>query len=101
MGVLRAMRKTTKKSARKFVVSGRVQGVGYRFFAERWAGQLGISGYARNLWDGTVEVYAVGDEISLEEFKQHLYEGPRMARVTGISESEEAVETHRFGFSIE
>ena len=51
------------KLARKFIVSGRVQGVGYRFFAERCANRLGVSGYVKNCWDGTVEVYAVGDNV--------------------------------------
>jgi acylphosphatase len=95
------MSKATKKTARKFVISGRVQGVGYRFFAERWAGQLGIAGSAKNLWDGTVEVYAIGDAKSLEEFKNRLYQGPSMSRVTAIRESEEPVEQHWFGFTIE
>jgi len=62
------MSKASAKVARKYVVSGRVQGVGYRYFAERCANQLGVSGYVKNCWNGTVEVYAVGDETSLEEF---------------------------------
>src|SRR5438132_524586 len=67
--------------AKKYTISGRVQGVGFRFFAERWANQLGIRGYVKNCWEGTVEVYAIGDEISLEEFKRQLAEGPRSASV--------------------
>jgi len=90
-----------KKIAKKFVISGRVQGVGYRFFAERWAEQLGISGYVKNLWDGAVEVYAIGDEASLEQFKIRLAEGPRSARVTGVSETEEAVDRRYTHFMIE
>ena len=89
------------KVAKKYVISGRVQAVGYRFFAERVANQLGICGYVRNLWDDTVEVYAIGDEASLEELKRHLAEGPRSARVTGIQETHEPVDKHYSTFMIE
>ena len=95
------MNKVTRKTAKKFVISGRVQGVGYRFFAERWAEQLGITGYVKNLWDGTVEAYAIGDTLALEEFKLRLAEGPRSARVTGVSESDEAVDRRYIRFMIE
>ena len=95
------MSKSTKRIAKKFVISGRVQGVGYRFFAERWAGQLGICGYVKNLWDGTVEVYAVGDAVSLEQFKLRLAEGPGASRVSGVSESDEAVDKRYTRFMIE
>jgi acylphosphatase len=89
------------KIAKKYVISGRVQAVGYRFFAERVANQLGICGYVRNLWDDTVEVYAIGDEATLEELKRHLAEGPRAASVTGIEESEEPVNSGYNRFVIE
>lgn len=80
-----------KKEARKFIVIGRVQGVGFRFFAEKWAHHLGLSGYVKNCADGTVEAYAVGDPIALEEFKARLAEGPRSARVDQVQEFEEQV----------
>lgn len=89
------------KVAKKYLISGRVQGVGFRFFAERVANQLGISGYVKNSWDGKVEVYAIGDETSLEEFKRHLAEGPRSARVRGIVESDESVKRRYTTFVIE
>jgi acylphosphatase len=89
------------KVARKYVISGRVQGVGFRYFAEHWAIQLGIRGYVKNCWDGNVEVYAIGDEVSLEEFKNHLAEGPRSARVTNVAESAEPVDKRRATFVIE
>ncbi|MBI1940061.1 MAG: acylphosphatase [Acidobacteria bacterium] len=89
------------KIAKKYLVSGRVQGVGYRFFAERVANQLGIHGYVKNLWDGNVEVYAIGDAASLEELKQHLAEGPRGARVSGVEESEEPVQRQYNRFVVE
>ena len=89
------------KVARKYVISGRVQGVGFRYFAERRASQLGIVGYVKNCWDGSVEVYAVGDPNSLEEFRSLLAEGPHSSRVTNIAESEEPVDKRRTTFVIE
>jgi acylphosphatase len=89
------------KVAKKYIISGRVQAVGYRFFAERVANQLGICGHVKNLWDDTVEVYAIGDEASLEELKRHLAEGPRSALVTGIEESEAPVNSRYNRFVIE
>ena len=89
------------KVAKKYTITGRVQGVGYRFFAERVANQLGICGYVKNLGDDNVEVYAIGDEASLEEFKHHLAEGPRSARVTRIEESDEPVNNRYKRFVIE
>lgn len=89
------------KLARKYVISGRVQGVGFRYFVERWAIQLGIRGYVKNRWDGNVEVYAVGDSTSLEGLKSHLVAGPRSACVTHIAESEEPVDKRCTAFVIE
>lgn len=93
--------KAGAKGAKKYLISGRVQGVGYRFFAERWAHELGVCGYVKNLWDGRVEIYAIGDEAALDEFKRHLFEGPRSARVTGIEESDEPVIERHSTFVIE
>jgi acylphosphatase len=87
--------------ARKYVVSGRVQGVGFRFFAERVASQLGLRGYVKNLWDGNVEAYAIGDENQLEEFKRRLTEGPRMARVESVHETDAPVHKNYRTFVIE
>ena len=89
------------KIARKYKISGRVQGVGYRFFAERVANQLGITGTVKNCWDGTVEVYAIGNEVSLEAFKRHLTEGSRSAHVTGVNETDEPVDKQCKTFMIE
>ena len=61
--------------AKKFLVSGRVQGVGFRWFVEDWANRLRLRGYVRNLHDGRVEAYAVGDPDALEIFKGRLQEG--------------------------
>ena len=77
-----------KKQARKYVVKGRVQGVGFRFFTENHA-------------DGTVEAYAVGDAASLEEFKAALAAGPRTSRVDQVQEFEEQVNKSCSRFVIE
>jgi acylphosphatase len=95
------MGKTTAKIAKKFSITGRVQGVGFRYFAEHWAGQLGICGYVKNLWDGGVEVYAIGDPVALEELKRQLAEGPRSAHVASITESDEPVDRRYNYFAIE
>jgi acylphosphatase len=95
------MAKPAPKIAKKFLITGRVQGVGYRYFAERWASQLGICGYVKNLWDGNVEVYAIGDAWALEELKRQLAEGPRSARVSAIDESDKPVDNRYNRFIIE
>jgi acylphosphatase len=69
----------------RFVVTGQVQGVGYRWFVARHARQLGLSGYARNLADGRVEVVArCENESALAQLEQLLRRGPANARVTGL-----------------
>jgi len=78
--------------ARRWYISGRVQGVGYRYFAQRAAYALGLSGYARNLDDGRVEVYAAGESNAISEFSARLREGPRWADVRGVDEQEAAME---------
>jgi acylphosphatase len=88
-----------KKTARRYIVRGRVQGVGYRYFVEEIADQLGLSGYARNLDDGSVEVYAVGSPAQLAELSGYLWKGPRWSDVRGVEEHEAAVAEH-FGFHI-
>jgi len=61
--------------------AGRVQGVAYRFFAERHAAGLGVTGWVRNLADGRVEVLAEGDADQIDAFLERLREGPRLARI--------------------
>lgn len=90
-----------KLVARRFRVSGRVQGVGYRYFAYQWAGQLQVTGYVRNLSDGDVDVYAIGTLGQLERFKQKLLQGPMMARVTHLDESPASVDPDYKQFCIE
>ncbi|HLK49445.1 MAG TPA: acylphosphatase [Bryobacteraceae bacterium] len=83
------------QSARRWFIRGRVQGVGFRYFAQRAAEELGITGYARNLDDGRVEVYAVGTEAKLSEFAGRLRQGPRWAEVRGVEE--QAAEPREYG----
>ena len=72
--------------AKRFFVSGRVQGVGFRFFAERTAANLGVAGFVRILFDGRVEVYAIGSAEQTEALKNALRRGPRMAAVEKVEE---------------
>ncbi len=65
-------------------ITGRVQGVGFRWFTERAATSLGVVGKVRNVPDGSVEVFAQADEASLDAFCQKLAEGPRGAIVSGV-----------------
>ena len=66
-------------------VSGRVQGVFYRATCVRKAGSLGLSGYARNLTDGRVEVLACGDEAAVDEFIAWLWEGSPASKVSDVA----------------
>lgn len=74
------------KVARKFLIGGDVQGVGYRFFAQRAAAQHQVLGYVRNLADGRVEALAEGAPESVEAFKHDLATGPAYSRVENIEE---------------
>src|ERR1700716_3429675 len=74
--------------ARRFVVRGRVQGVGFRWFVEREAHVLGVSGWVRNNADGSVEVLAQGSRDQLLGLRSRLRQGPRAARVDDVEESE-------------
>jgi acylphosphatase len=87
-------------AARRYFVHGRVQGVGYRYFVERAATELALTGYTRNLDDGRVEVYAAGPPAKLAELNQRLWKGPRLADVRGVEEQEAPVR-HYESFRIE
>jgi acylphosphatase len=89
-----------KKAARQFLVAGRVQGVGFRFFVEREANELGLRGYVRNLSDGRVEVHAEGDESALASLRERLERGPLGSRVERVEEREAAA-THHKEFVVE
>ena len=74
--------------ARRYVVRGRVQGVGFRWFVEREAAMLGIAGWVRNNHDGSVEVLAQGTRDQLLGLHSRLREGPRAARVDAVEVSD-------------
>ena len=86
--------------ARRFVISGRVQGVGYRYFAYDAAEREGVTGLVRNLVDRRVEVVAEGDEEAMFRFELALRMGPGHARVDEV-ETEILAPGGRFvGFAI-
>ena len=74
--------------ATRFVVRGRVQGVGFRWFVEREAHTLAIAGWVRNNHDGSVEVLAMGTRDQLLGLRSRLQQGPRAARVDDVEETE-------------
>jgi acylphosphatase len=71
-------------AAYRYLVRGRVQGVGYRYFTREQADVLGVAGYARNLADGGVEVVAEASAETLAAFEARLREGPSFAAVTAV-----------------
>ena len=85
---------------RSYLIGGRVQGVGFRFFAQAAAAREGLHGFARNLPDGRVEIEAEGDTEAMERFEHKLRHGPPGARVAQV-EIDDAVPTGRdTGFNI-
>jgi len=77
-----------EKQTRRYFVSGIVQGVGFRFFVQREAEKLHVGGYTRNLFDGRVEVLAIGSPEQLDAMKRALERGPRFSSVSGVREEE-------------
>ncbi|MCP4654596.1 MAG: acylphosphatase [bacterium] len=76
----------TIPQAVRWVVTGRVQGVYYRYFTQQAARELGLVGWVRNLPDGSVEVQVAADREQLDQLRQRLREGPPMSRVDEIIE---------------
>lgn len=84
------------------MVSGRVQGVGFRNYVEHIAEKLGVSGYVRNRRDGSVEVYAMGSGTQLKHLSSALERGPMLSQVTYVrEESDQPDEKYRNNFVIE
>ncbi len=81
-------RRMMAKKAKRWFISGTVQGVGFRFFVQHKASAFGLSGWARNLPDGRVEVFASGSPDRLSDLAAALHVGPRMAEVRGIEEQD-------------
>jgi acylphosphatase len=78
--------------ARRYVVNGRVQGVGFRWYVMRRAQALKLRGSVRNLVDGRVEVVAAGPDDAMAQFERDLKTGPSLARVTDLDVTERPVE---------
>lgn len=88
------------RSRLRLIVSGRVQGVGYRFFAARAARELGIRGWVRNLPDGRVEAEVAGDAASVHAFVDRLRQGPPAGRVQDVETMELQGGGEHAGFEI-
>jgi acylphosphatase len=83
------------------LVSGDVQGVGFRFFAQRAAERINLAGYVRNCRDGRVEAYAIGTAEQLAAFRALLERGPNFSRVSRVDEEPAPLdEDFRNGFAI-
>ena len=76
--------------ARRFVISGRVQGVGFRFFIENAARHEGVGGWVRNLPDGRVEALIEGDQDAVNRLEGKIRRGPGAARIDGVETELEA-----------
>ena len=82
------------------VVRGDVQGVGFRYFVQGKARQLGLRGWVRNNDDGTVELVAEGERSTLEELQRAVEQGPRMARVDGVDARWSTATGNLLGFEL-
>ena len=86
--------------ARRYLIAGRVQGVGFRYFTEDAAHREGVHGWVRNLPDGRVEVAADGDAESIARFEQSIRRGPRGARVDAFEVFDDVPGDHGAHFSV-
>jgi acylphosphatase len=90
-----------KKQAKRYFVSGMVQGVGFRYFTQDAAEKLQMNGFVRNLRDGRVEVFAIGTPQQHAELRAVLERGPRFSSVTEVQEELAALDQqYEDGFSI-
>jgi acylphosphatase len=83
-----------------YLIGGRVQGVGFRWWTARQAESMGVAGTVRNISDGSVEVMLLGDAELVQRMRRDLEEGPRFARVDGIAEIPCTLDPGTTGFSI-
>jgi acylphosphatase len=92
--------KNSKRAARRYLVWGIVQGVGYRAFAANAANLAGLTGWVRNLDDGRVEVYALGEPEQLSFFEGRLRQGPHFSDVRGVDARDDIIDAGVRGFGI-
>jgi acylphosphatase len=83
---------TDAKQAKRYFVSGFVQGVGFRYFTQGEAHRLDLGGYVRNRSDGRVEAYAIGTPRQLAKFRAVLERGPRFSSVSKVEEEPAAID---------
>jgi len=86
--------------ARRYLVRGRVQGVGFRYFTHRAAVQAGVQGWVRNNPDGTVEIAAAGEPDALARLEQDIRRGPPGARVEHVQVSDDSGRDRHTDFTI-
>jgi acylphosphatase len=86
--------------ARRYLISGRVQGVGFRYFTEAAATRDGVLGWVRNLPDGRVEIAAQGDAEALARFERHVRHGPPSANVEHIEIEDMPPDAQSSGFNV-
>ncbi len=96
----KVIRITAMDICRRYIVSGVVQGVGFRYHTQRQGQGLGLSGWVHNRADGDVELLAYGEPDRLEQLYNWLLRGPSMARVSGVRVEEMEVDEELAGFSI-
>lgn len=91
---------SSELEARQGIVTGRVQGVAFRYHAQDQARSLGLDGWIRNLPDGSVVFFAQGPRSPLGAFLDWLHEGPMMARVSSVDAEAAAIDETLTGFEI-
>ena len=86
--------------ARRYVITGRVQGVGFRYFAEAAAAREGVHGWIRNLPDGAVEAFVEGERTAVDSVEAALRRGPSSSHIDDVRVTDEAPTHRATGFSI-
>ena len=86
--------------ARRVIVSGHVQGVGFRYYTQRLARRFGIHGWVQNLADGRVQAWVQSEELVLEAFLKELKRGPSLSRVDEIAVTFETLDPQQKGFEV-
>ena len=89
------------KIACQIIVKGRVQGVGFRYFTQQEARNLGLTGFVKNLYNGDVEVFIEGEEDQVKMFQEKLKEGPHYGYVTELNVCQEPFQKRYDRFEVE